>query len=180
MVLGDSLSTVPVPRLGVRRRCNHRELCTLFYHYLFLSSSPQSRHRSRTNARAYEPARARIRPRGAPPRDRMSNPISNRPLTRRDTERFDWWRGGTTRGETSGRDDDRDDEYDDDDDFRDQRGARARDADQASRGANARAVIDRDRDRECDSRPGVEDTNSDDEGRGDDGRCATRERWKRD
>ncbi len=40
----------------------------------------------------------------------MSNPISNRPLTRRDTERFDWWRGGTTRGETSGRDDDRDDD----------------------------------------------------------------------
>ena len=94
----------------------------------------------------------------------------DRPLTRRDTERFDWWRGGTTRGETSGRDDDRDDEYDDDDDFRDQRGARARDADQASRGANARAVIDRDRDRGCDARPGVEDTNSDDEGRGDDGR----------
>ena len=36
----------------------------------------------------------------------------DRPLTRRDTERFgfDWWRGGTTRGETSGRDDDRDDD----------------------------------------------------------------------
>ena len=125
--------------------------------------------------------RAHSPPRCTTPRSNVESDLeSTGPLTRRDTERFDWWRGGTTRGETSGRDDDRDDEYDDDDDFRDQRGARARDADQASRGANARAVIDRDRDRECDSRPGVEDTNSDDEGRGDDGRCATRERWKRD
>ena len=101
----------------------------------------------------------------------MSNPISNRPTA--DSERYrairlvargnDARRDVRTRRRPRRR-------YDDDDDFRDQRGARARDADQASRGANARAVIDRDRDRGCDARPGVEDTNSDDEGRGDDGR----------